>query len=755
MRPIRTPYSTGFAVLLLLLAAGLPALAATTEVWEMNAYNDFIRGKLTGLSLNRDGKLALAPKLEQVFAPDQPQLWSLARASDGSLYVGTGHRGRVYRIDPKGSAKILWTSDQPEVFALAVDAKGVVYAGTSPDGKIYKIDPSGKAVEYFAPGAKYIWALQFASDGVLYAGTGDTGKVFRITGQGKGEVFYESGQANITSLALDSEGHLLAGSEPNGILYRITAKGKAFALYDSTLPEIRTITARPDGTIYAVALGGSLNKRAGAAGAISALTSGTIVTAPGTSITVTDTQAGLDLKKPDSSKPVVSSTLNTGTAAVTQAYEVTGVEKSAIYKINPDQTVETVYSSKDENIFDLAAAGDALLFSTDGTGRIYRLNPDRKPTLIEQTNETEATRLIADGDSIYTATGSAGRVYRIGTTLAPDGEFEAPVHDAGTTSRWGRLSWRADVPAGTKLAFHTRTGNSSRPDNTWSDWSGPLTGQGGSALITSPNARYIQWKAEFTASNGTATPGLYSVTAAYLPQNTAPVVRSVSASAVAKAGAAASSSSSSSTSSAFSVTVTDSGEASTSAGTPSQVLSRGAGQQLQIQWQADDAENDKLMFSLYFRGEDEHEWKLLRAGMFETSYLLDGDVLADGRYFFRVVASDKPSNPAVYAREAEGVSPPVVIDNTPPVVRPGTPRREGAKLEIDVDVADQATALRRCEYSIDAASWLPLEASDGVTDSPRERYELRLDNLKPGEHLVVFRAYDSAGNAGLAKVIVR
>ncbi len=176
---------------------------------------------------------------------------------------------------------------------------------------------------------------------------------------------------------------------------------------------------------------------------------------------------------------------------------------------------------------------------------------------------------------------------------------------------------------------------------------------------------------------------------------------------------------------------------------------------MQIQWQADDPEGDRMMYSLYFRGEEEREWKLLRAGMFENSYLLDGDVLADGRYLFRVVASDKPSNPVIYAREAEGVSAPVVIDNTPPTVTPGAARRDGMKLEIDVDAVDQSSALRRCEYSVDAASWVPLEAADGVTDSARERFELRLDNLKPGEHLVVFRAYDAAGNAGLAKVIVR
>ena len=111
--------------------------------------------------------------------------------------------------------------------------------------------------------------------------------------------------------------------------------------------------------------------------------------APGTSITVTDTQAGLDLKKPDSGKPVVSSTLNTGTAAVAQAYEVSGVEKSAIYKINTDNTVETLWTSKEENAYDLLVSGSDLVFVTDVQGRIYRLDRDRKTTLLAQADEGE------------------------------------------------------------------------------------------------------------------------------------------------------------------------------------------------------------------------------------------------------------------------------------------------------------------------------------------------------------------------------
>ena len=176
---------------------------------------------------------------------------------------------------------------------------------------------------------------------------------------------------------------------------------------------------------------------------------------------------------------------------------------------------------------------------------------------------------------------------------------------------------------------------------------------------------------------------------------------------------------------------------------------------MQIAWQADDHDGDRLLYNLYFRGEDETQWKLLRGDMTENIYTLEGDALADGRYFFRVTASDRLSNPLELAREAALVSPPVLIDNTPPTVTAGTARRRGTTLEADVDAEDRGSVLRRCEYSVDAGPWTPVEASDGVTDSAREKFQLRLENFPAGEHLIVIRVYDAAGNAGLAKIIAR
>ncbi len=748
-------------LLLLFTAAGLTQ-AANTAAWELNNYQDFSKGKFSGLSLSRDGRMTLAPAMQTLFASEQPYVWSVAQSSNGSVYFGTGHRGRVFAVDPAGKGSVLWTSSQPEVFAVTVAQDGTVYAGSSPDGKVYRIK-DGKVAEFFTPKAHYIWALHVGADGSVFVGTGDPGRVYRVSPNGQGEVYFDSGQMHITCLNTDGRGALLAGSEPNGLLYRISAKDKAFVLYDSNLPEIRSISVAPDGTIYAAALGGSISQKTTAAtSGGTSVTSTTTVTAPATTITVTDeaaSQNAAEIKPPKTEASKQQNTVQAVTAPTPQVVEMMGVEKSAVYRINPDNTVETLWTSKDENAYDLLVWGKELLFGTDQQGRIYRLGADRRLTLLAQTNEGETTRLLPSPDrKLLVATGTMGKLVRLSDTPGASGVYESPVQDASTVARWGHLSWRAQNVPGTKLSFRTRSGNSARPDSTWSDWSEPLSDARGSK-IASPNARFIQFKGEFTGSNGNS-PALTGVTLAYLPQNTPPVVKSINV--TTQLGAAPATSrvtapASTPSTATYSVTVTDTGDATASAatGTPTQMLSRGVSQQILVSWQAEDPDGDRLLYSVYFRGEEETAWKLLRGNFAETSILFDGDVFADGKYLFRVVASDKLSNPGGSAREAELVSAPVLFDNTPPVVKAGAARRIGNRVEIDIEAADAAGTLRRAEYSVDANTWVPLEALDGVIDGPEEKFLLRLENLAPGEHLIVIRVYDSSNNAGLTKVLVQ
>jgi sugar lactone lactonase YvrE len=740
------------AVLALVMAA--PLGAGSSAAWESNTYADFIKGKFTGLSLTRDGRLTLAPKMDALFASGEAGVWCLAAAPDGSLYAGTGHRGRVYRIAADGKSSLVWNAPQPEVFAIAVDAKGRVYAATSPDGRVYRIE-GGKASEWFNPKAKYIWAIALAKDGSVFVATGDQGKIYRVNEAGQGEVWYETGQTHVTALALDKDGKLLAGTEPNGILYRIDAKDKAFALYDSSLPEIRTIVPQADGSIFVAALGGGVAQKQAQAAATAAATfqGGAMVSS---SITVTADaavqQGGLDVKpKADAAKPAAAD----AAAAMAGIVEVSGVEKAAIIQIAPDHTSESLWSSKEENVFDMIVENGEVTFSTDVRGRIYRLSKELKSTLLVETREEEATRLAKLGKDLIAATADQGKVFRLSAGAGDSGVYESAVHDAKNVAKWGRVEWRVEGEPG-QVSFRTRSGNAARPDQTWSAWSDPVNDPA-KAAVASPNARYVQWQAELRSKNGKA-PVLEAVAVTYMPQNTRPTVRSVQvtplwvASPSAKTGTGATPATTS-----FSITVTDSGDSGpqTSSGTPTQTVNRSGLQQVTITWQADDPEGDKLLYALYYRAEDEREWKLLKDELTDNTYNQEADVFADGRYFFRVVASDKPANAPGFAKEAELISPPVLIDQTAPRVRVGAAKASGGSAEIDVDADDAASPLRRAEYSVDGKPWQLIEAVDGITDGMAEKFRIQVKGLGPGEHVVVFRVYDAAGNAGLGKAVIR
>lgn len=733
-------------------SAALLCFAGSSSMWESNTYSDFLKGRFLGVSLTRDGRLTLAPRLETAAETGEAGVWSLAAAPDGAVYFSTGHRGRVYRWKAGEKPVLLWSAPHPEVFALALDARGMLFAGSSPDGKVWKLD-GGKAAEFFDPGEKYIWAITAAPDGSLFVGTGQNGRVWRVSPGGQGEIWYETGQTHVTSLALDTKGRLLAGTEPNGILYRIEGKNRAFVLYDSSLPEIRSIVPAPDGSVYVAAMGGAFARRqAQAAGAAAAQQPAGMVT---TTITVSadadvSAQRGIELQpKPEAPKPAAPAP---ETPPPTPSIDLSA-EKSALYRIYPDNLAETLWSSKEENVYDLVVRGAELYFSTDMGGRIYRLSPDMKAALLVETREGETTRLADAAGSLLAATSNQGKLYRLNGAEAQTGIYESPVHDAGNAARWGRIEWRGEPGSG-KLSFRTRSGNSARPDATWSEWSEPITDASRNS-ISSPNARFIQWRVEIVPGKGPA-PVIDSVAVSYQPQNGRPVVRSIQvtpqwAAAQPKPAAPAQPSSV-----AYSITVTDTGDAgqSTSSGTPTQTVARTGMQQLFISWQADDPDGDTLIYSLYYRGEDELEWKLLKADLKENAFQQDAEVFADGRYFFRVTASDRLANSPQAARESDLVSPPILIDQTPPRVRILEPRRSGQEWVLEIRAEDSASPIRRAEYSVNAGPWSVLQAADGITDSREESFSVRLP-AEGGERSLVVRAFDAAGNPGLARIVLR
>jgi len=178
-----------------------------------------------------------------------------------------------------------------------------------------------------------------------------------------------------------------------------------------------------------------------------------------------------------------------------QITDTSGVDKSAIYRINATTPWRPLEFQRGKRLRSAGAAEPGAL-STDQNGRIYGLAPDLRLTLVTETGEGETRACCLPATPFWPprATWATSIAWR---KAGASGSYEAPVHDSGTASRWGNLTWRADVPAGCGLVFRTRSGNSARPDAPGAI--GRPAHRFDRARIASPNARYIQWKVESPA----------------------------------------------------------------------------------------------------------------------------------------------------------------------------------------------------------------------------------------------------------------
>jgi sugar lactone lactonase YvrE len=699
--------------------------AADPTIWTVNTRSEILKGDAKGVSIDDSGTISLAPKLNEVFNSQQSYIWSSVVDPAGNVYLGTGNDGKIFKVDPSGKGSLLTDLSELDVNALAIGKDGSLYAATSPDGKVYRIDTAGKAEVYFDPADKYIWSLAVLNDGGLAVGTGEVGKIYRVRSANaapESSLLFDSSETHIISMAVDKGGNLFAGTDSNGIVLRITPDGKAFAVLDAALREIHELAVAPDGSVYALAL----SEAASTARPNPPTVTGQ--TADGTSVVVAVTSVeGTETPQPPKSR-----------------YDLTAA-KSAVYRIGTDGSNEIIWSSAAVTGFSLYAhqTGTGVLLGTSDKGRIYNITRDGRETLLLQTNEGQVSRIITDGKKLYATSSNAGKLYNFGGESLTEGSYESIVRDAKNAALWGRIWWNSNGA----VAVQTRTGNTAKPDETWSDWSPALTDAKG-GQITSPKARFMQWRATLKSAAS-----LNDVSVSYLANNIAPEVLAIQLFPTSVGLFANPSVQIDPNIETSGVDPTAFGLPAAAAVPPRRAYQRGA---KSLQWTAEDRNGDKLEYTLYYRGMNEQNFKLLRDGLRDNFFTLDGLTLADGRYIFRIVARDTPSNPLPLALAGEKISEPIDVDNTAPqVAAVGAPQVSGEKVRITFEAGDVASFINRAEYSIDGGEWQKVYADDGISDSIKERYTFEVTLKNAGEYSVTLRVFDQSGNIGNARVLVR
>ncbi len=748
----------------------LPALATHTLFWRTTSYSDFEGGTAKGVALWSDGRLVPAAKFSTFADPNVAYLWALRADSKGRLYAIGGSNAHVFRIGPDGHATTVFQSSELAAQAIAFDRNDDLYVATSPDGKVYKVTPAGKSSVFFDPKTKYIWSLAVDGQGNLYVGTGDTGKVFAVTPPGKSRLFYKSDERHIRTLALDGKGDLLMGTDPSGLVIRVAIRpgapgeapqpGRAFVLQETAGQEITALTLDPQGNIYAAAIGAKHGARAATASVL-----------PGATFVFSAAQAASGVEAQNVTQSVGQGAVKVApqspaTAAPSNPFAGAPQGGSYVYRIAPDGSPTLLWQSRTDLVYALGFAPDGkLLLGTGNSGNVIELEGNDIFSKEAETATGQVTGFASGpGGRIYLGTANPGKIFMLGPGTAEQSTFTSEPFDASIFSRWGRLNWWGQGASDGQVSFYIRSGNTSNPDQNWSQWYGPYnTPQ--SQPAGCPPSRYAQWKAVFHPSPG-VVPSLSWVSLAYLPKNVPPQINDIVMEDPGVRVHAVQFAEISAVGSMRPVRLQmpkDDPSAQDSSvapqGTPAPAVNyrpppqgfREKGWQ-SVLWSATDPNGDELEYSIEYRGEGEHVWKLLKNHLRVPYYSWDTTTMPDGPYYLKIVASDSPSNPPGQSLDDQRIGPRFVVDNTPPAISALRARTVAGDATIQFAAKDPSTPLAKAEYSVDAGPWTRVRPLGQISDAPAETYQLTLKQLSPGEHTISVRVFDLYENSGIAKI---
>jgi hypothetical protein len=751
---------------LLFLAATL-ASAEGTRTWEQSKFDDLSKGVAKGVAIRSSGGLELAPALKPLFATPSTYIWAIASDSSGVVYAASGAPARVYRVASDGTASIIFEAKELQVQSIIAVKSGVLYAATNPDGKIYKLEHkpgAAKSVDtkaktavslptdtnwtstvFFDPGTRYVWDLALDGSGNLFVATGDGGQILKVTPSGEHSVFFKSDENHIRKLAFDNKGNLIAGSDGSGLVYRITPSGEAFVLYSAAKREITALAVDEQGNIFAAGVG----EKRGSSQFSGSFSSNPVIT----TITGSSTLGG----QPSA---VIGGASSTSPPAQFPFPGTSSTGGSEVYRIAPDGAPLKIWSSRDDIVYALAFDPQGrLLAGTGNRGHIFAVNPGTGGNYSDllKAAATQVTAFApAPNGGLYAASSNLGKLFSLGTSAASEGEYESDVFDARIFSHWGR----AELRSSGNVELWVRAGNVDNPDRNWSPWKklGPNN------TIDAPAARFLQWKA--VLHSGTPAPSVDNVLINYLPNNVAPEVDDVAVQIGVHYQALPK--------------LPNTDIPSSNPSGPQQphfdqpVPAVRDPDSIGVKWTAHDDNDDQLTYALYYRGDGESRWLLLKDNLTDKFYSFEASLLPDDGYAFRVVASDAPSHSPGDGLTDEKESPRVEIDTTAPRIEGLTASSESnGELHVTFHAVDSFSPIKRAEYSLDAGDWQFVEPAGKLSDAKTEDYDIRITipavehssvggirkntakNDGPVDHVVVVRAYDRYDNLGTAKFVVR
>jgi len=696
-----------WSVLILVVAAG----AVVPRQWTLRSFDDFLRGKFDGISLSSDGRLALSAPEEKIEGPAEDFYLSFQMSPEGVGYLGTGHGGKIYRLDKDGKTEVYFQTPEMDVTCLLLDPKGVLYAGTSPNGKVYKITAANKGEELFNPAERYIWDLLLADNGNLLAAVGENGGIYEINPQGQGRQVFKAEQNHLLCLKFDRNGDIVAGSGGPGLIYRIAKNGgKGTVIFETPFEEVRSLAYDLDGNLYASAGGTVKSARPETVAATAPVSAGNVDVA--VSVSAASAMVG------------AQSVSTAGGAPMRLSSAGGGREPGAIFRIDTEGTAKSIWMSAEEQVYSLFwnEPEKKVFFGTGPKGRLYAIDREEKTALLLQGRSEQVYACVPVGTRLYLLTNNPTGLSRVSADRRLEGEFVGPVWDARLVSAWGRIRWEASVPAEGNLRFQSRSGNTAEPGASWSDWSPPYEKADGEQIL-SPKARYLQIRAMFKSTSVKTGPTIDRVDVPFLPANAAPEIGRIELL---------------EPNDVF-LKPPDMDESiwglerrlPEAAAKPDEtrmMVAKKVERQgfRTLLWSGADENGDDLIYTIALKKDGEKEWRTIEDRWVEEIFAFNTAYFPDGRYELKVIVSDERSNPPGREKRGEKTVGPLVIDNAAPAVSNLQAVRADRQLTVSFKAEDAFSAIRDVRVLVRPGEWTVVYPEDGIADSRTETYLFKI-----------------------------
>ncbi len=707
------PQHIGAGLLLLFLLAlsiGAPAGAARSREFCVSSVDGILKGELDGIAARPEGAILPAPASKQVLSGEVAYVWSLLPDGKGGVYAATGSEGHVYHIHGDGSCETLAKTFEYELFALTRAMDGNLYVSGAPNGTVTRILADGSTETVIDLPEGLVWDLLASPKGDLFVAAGESGEIYRIRSNGETEPIGRVPDMHVVCLSW-WEGRILCGTDGRGILAALDPRtGELEVLFDTSQEEVVAILPLGSERV--------------------------IFAANGSSNTPEGSETGSSFMLP----PI--------------AIHANGVSgQSTIYELGPEGLIRPVWKCPDLDILCLALAPDGtILAGTGDNGVLYSLDAHWNATRLVDFDEDQLLSVASDGQRVFVGTGNGGAVYQLDWEARREGIYTSRVWDAGLVSTWGTPHWIASGKG--DVVMETRCGRLREPGESWSEWQALQGGR-----VASPPGRFLQWRMQLKADQR-GDLRIRTIRVPYRGPNRSPQVSKVRVSP--KAPELVSAAGTRPTAvrqklrGGIQVEYTL-GEAGNSGNGASPERTGLWSRSLRTAvWEGKDPDGDQLRYDLFLRLLEDEEFLPLKLDIEEQAFTWDAAAWPEGWYELRVVARDEESNPPGEGLEAERLSGPFEIDNTPPRLRDLRLEIEDGDLILSGKAVDEISRIRSLEFSLNGEGWRMALPIDGMLDSRSESFRIVVPRLEDGRYPAVLgaRVSDEVGHLATARLRV-